>query len=399
MRNDADSPSELVGEGYHETGIQDTPGEPAGQAELRGAKEYAEMIVDTVREALLVLDLDLQVMSANQSFYHLFETTPEETTGHLVYDLGNGQWDLPELRQLLEEILPQDEVFNDFEVEHDFKDLGHRVMLLNARRVDEHELILLAIEDVTRRRRVEQKLAKANESLEARVEERTGQVRELLSALTKAEERERQRLSEILHDDVQQQLYGAEMTGRRMRRLLGRDLNEATAAQLREMCDQLDEILDEAIETTRTLSTELSPNVLGDENLTHTLHWIAEHMQERYGLRMETDVEKAPRAESRELRTLLFRLVREVLFNVVKHAETDRAWLEARTTEEGWLIVQVTDEGKGFDPETLREAEGFGLSNMRERLRYLEGRLELESEPGKGTRLTIALPGSFGTDG
>ncbi len=124
------------------------------------AREYAESIVATVREALLVLDDDLRVRSANASFYRTFRVTPAETEGCLLYDLGNRQWDIPALRTLLEEILPQQSSFNDFEVTHDFEAIGRKVMLLNARRLRrgpaDPGLILLAVEDVTERRRAEE---------------------------------------------------------------------------------------------------------------------------------------------------------------------------------------------------------------------------------------------------
>lgn len=123
----------------------------------------AEDILDTVREPLLVLSSDLRVQRANRSFYQSFHVTPEDTVGRLVYELGNHQWDIPELRQLLEEILPQNGVFNDFEVIHQFESIGRKVMLLNARRVyresNHTETILLAIEDITERRRLEDERA------------------------------------------------------------------------------------------------------------------------------------------------------------------------------------------------------------------------------------------------
>jgi PAS domain S-box-containing protein len=125
------------------------------------ARLYAESIVATVREPLVVLDGDLRVWTANRSFYTMFRVRPEETEGRLLYDLGDGQWDIPALRKLLGEILPQNMSFDDFEVEHDFPSLGKKVMLLNARRVyregNHAELILLAIEDVTALREAERR--------------------------------------------------------------------------------------------------------------------------------------------------------------------------------------------------------------------------------------------------
>lgn len=119
----------------------------------------AEEIVETVRESLVVLDSDLRVILANESFYRTFQVTPADTQNQLLYDLGNRQWNIPDLRTLLENILPQQTSFNDFEVEHHFETVGRKVMLLNARRVHRDHadtgVVLLAIEDITERRRLE----------------------------------------------------------------------------------------------------------------------------------------------------------------------------------------------------------------------------------------------------
>ena len=122
-------------------------------------REYDENIIDTVREPLIVLDQDLRVVLASRSFYDFFKVKPEETVGQLIYDLGNKQWDIPKLRELLENILPNNNPFNDYEVVHDFATIGRRVMLLNARQIKrgmgKERIILLAIEDITERSRLE----------------------------------------------------------------------------------------------------------------------------------------------------------------------------------------------------------------------------------------------------
>lgn len=132
-------------------------------------REYTESIVETVREPLVVLDADLRVISANRSFYETFKVKPGETAGQLLYDLGNREWNIPKLRELLEEILPADTTFDNFEVEHKFETIGRRVMHLNARRLSresaETHLILLAIEDVTERKRAQQALRESFEKL------------------------------------------------------------------------------------------------------------------------------------------------------------------------------------------------------------------------------------------
>jgi diguanylate cyclase (GGDEF)-like protein/PAS domain S-box-containing protein len=135
-----------------ETGIQD-------------AREYAENIVETVREPMVVLNSDLKILTANHSFYETFKVTPEETIGNFIYDLGNRQWDIPKLRVLFEEILPLDTVINGYEVEHDFQDIGRKVILLNARQIFRENIgshvILLAMEDITERKQLEAEIQDA----------------------------------------------------------------------------------------------------------------------------------------------------------------------------------------------------------------------------------------------
>ncbi len=129
------------------------------QLRLKAASEYTDAIVQTLREPLLILTDDLRIKSANQSFYQRYEVTPEETENQLIYELGSGQWDQPPLRKLLTEVLSTQTVFDDYEVEFAFPDIGRRVMLLNARRLlqeeDQSALILLALEDITDRKSAE----------------------------------------------------------------------------------------------------------------------------------------------------------------------------------------------------------------------------------------------------
>jgi PAS domain S-box-containing protein len=123
------------------------------------ATRYAESIVETVRGPLLVLDAKLKIILANRNFYTTFKITPGETIGSFIYNLGNKQWNIPKLRELLEDILPKKEEFYDFEVAHTFQDIGYKVMSLNARQIYRQDIdskiILLAIEDITEHKRLE----------------------------------------------------------------------------------------------------------------------------------------------------------------------------------------------------------------------------------------------------
>ena len=135
------------------------------EAALKDARNYSENIVDTVRQPLVVLNAELKIISANRSFYNTFQVTSHETIGKFIYDLGNRQWDIPALRLLLEEILPQNTVIEDYEVEHDFFGIGHKIILLNAREIFREDIgsniILLAMEDITERMQVKAALKDA----------------------------------------------------------------------------------------------------------------------------------------------------------------------------------------------------------------------------------------------
>ncbi|GAB4236793.1 MAG: hypothetical protein Kow00109_10450 [Acidobacteriota bacterium] len=147
--------------------FRDQTAERRAQREVAAARAFAEVIVETLHEALLVLDADFRVVAANAAFYRLFRTSPSETEGRTLSQLGDGQWDIPELRDLLQRILPEGGSITGYEVVHDFPGLGMRHIMLNARRLpgDENrpQLILLALEDVTERRAAERALAESEE--------------------------------------------------------------------------------------------------------------------------------------------------------------------------------------------------------------------------------------------
>ncbi len=144
-------------------GMEDITERKQLETEIQDAREYAENIVETVREPLVVLNSDLKILTANQSFYDTFKVTPGETIGNFIYDIGNRQWDIPKLRILFEEILPHDAVFNGYEVEHDFPGIGRKIILLNARQIFRKNIgshiILLAMEDITERKQAEERIS------------------------------------------------------------------------------------------------------------------------------------------------------------------------------------------------------------------------------------------------
>ena len=148
------------------------PGIRQHEQDDRQGRAYAEALVDTLQEGLLVLDADLNVETANASFYSMFGVDEAETENKRVFDLGNGQWDIPELRRLLEEVLPKDKTVAGFEVTHTFETIGRRVMVLNARRLD-HMQLVLTFTDTTETNAAQTALAALNDTLEAKVTART----------------------------------------------------------------------------------------------------------------------------------------------------------------------------------------------------------------------------------
>ncbi len=147
------------------------------------ALHYMETLIEVARESFLILDADLRVISANPVFYQTFRVAPEQTENVLLYDLGNGQWDIPELRSLLENILPEKKVVKDYEVTHVFETIGQKTIQLNARQIDTVQLIILAMEDITVRNELEKKLAEYTKGLEVKVAEKTKELEVRLEEL------------------------------------------------------------------------------------------------------------------------------------------------------------------------------------------------------------------------
>ena len=159
-------------------------------ATIARGHDLAEAIVDALREPLLVLAPDLRVMAASRSFYRTFAVTPRKTEGRLVFDLGDGQWNIPKLRALLEDIIPKRRTVESYEVDHEFPSIGHRVMLVNARRVFDEDgsasAILLAIEDVTWRRdadREKDELLQAKEILLQEMQHRVANSLQIIASI------------------------------------------------------------------------------------------------------------------------------------------------------------------------------------------------------------------------
>lgn len=227
--------------------------------------------------------------------------------------------------------------------------------------------------------------------LEGDVATRTQLVRALASDLALAEQRERERVSQLLHDDLQQQLYALQMLAHDA---LAQSTGAATVENgPRENLREIYELAKLGLATTRTLVSELNPAVLKTGGLGAALPWLAEHMYERHGLSVAlTGVQSCPELTG-ALGIVLFQCIRELLFNVVKHARIGRAGINVRAQPER-LQLEVWDEGQGFglEAESFASGDGFGLMSVKRRLEPFSGAVLLASVPGAGTRITLEVP-------
>lgn len=649
---------------------------------LQEAKEYAESIVHTIPDALLVLDTELRLRTANDSFYSLFQVEPAHTEGRLIYELGNGQWNIPTLRVLLEEILPDNQIFTGYEVDHTFEQLGRRTMLLNGR-LDHAQLILLAITDITERKvaeealraseekyrtifetidegfciyeviydgngkpvdlkwievnpayekqtglknvvgkrhsalsmateqywydiydrtaktgeaadfenwheptnrwyrvfasriggaeskqvavvfediterkqreqqqafilsftdatrnlveskqiqietckmlgielsadrvnyaeihgneyvvasehlvlglpsmkgrypidsfrkeeidafragktviikdilaepsitkeeaavyqainvcafisvplvkaenlvavlsviksepyqwyqneialveemaertwaaveraRAEEALRELNQTLEEQVVQRSQQVRTLVTQLALSEQKERQRISQVLHDDLQQRLYATQFQLTGLRNLLDGQLDSTAEEEAQHLFAELEAQLAASIAQMRTLSVDLSPPVLAGEGLDIALGWLATQMKQQHGLSIQVQTAESLPVLNANLRVLLFQTIRELLFNIVKHAGVAEAVVTLRHTDDE-LHIEVIDQGTGFDATAILGApeQNHGLQQNHQRLELLGGQMRIESSGETGTRVVLTCP-------
>jgi len=248
--------------------------------------------------------------------------------------------------------------------------------------------------DVTDRKLVELALLQSHTMLQERtaeLERRTTQLRRMASDVTLAEQRAREELAKTLHDGLQQLLVVAGMhvenhLNRAARR--GTPTHELVQAKFH---------LEEAIAAARSLSVELFPPVLHSSGLPAAMRWLAEWSRNKYGLEVTLAADPRASSDRRDVRTLLFESVRELLFNVVKHAHVEQVSVDLALGADNMLCISVTDEGIGFNPNTLDERTnesdgGWGLFRIRERLMLLGGRLDIVSAHGGGSRFRLLAP-------
>ncbi|MFO7963710.1 MAG: PAS domain S-box protein [Desulfobacterales bacterium] len=255
--------------------------------------------------------------------------------------------------------------------------------------------ILGLLEDISDRKNAEEALRRLNNTLEQRIAERTRlaenqarQLRTLVSELALSEQRERSRLAEFLHDNLQQLLVAAKMN------------SEMLSAQIetahKQTTENIIDLLTQSIQMSRTLTAELSPPALRQGRLSDALEWLARWMHENYGLEVDLHIESGLDPKREDMAVLIFQSIRELLFNVIKHSGVKSAHLDMACCEENKIRISVIDWGHGFDTRDMWEKEqegsGFGLLSIRERLSVLGGDLEIESAPGKGAVFSLWVP-------
>jgi two-component system CheB/CheR fusion protein len=366
----------------------------------------AESIINTVREPLIVLDQDLRVVTVSRSFYEVFKVKSEETVGQLIYDLGNKQWDIPKLRELLETILPQKATFDNYEVEHTFATIGRRIMLLNARQIQKvlgkQRVILLAIEDITERKETENVMGKAHEELEALATElkRAAQVKTEFLANMSHELRTPLNsingFSEVLYDEtfgplnVKQKQYVNNVltSGKHLLLLINQILDMAKI---------------EAGKVKLTLSSLPMKSLLNEISL------LVADMVSKKKIEMVLEIaEDMPNIEADELK------VREIIYNLLSNAvkytpEGGKIGIRAKKADSKIEVV-IWDTGVGIASENMEkifegffrvdtpysrvtEGTGLGLPLSKKLVELHGGKLSVESEGlGRGTMVRFTLP-------
>jgi PAS domain S-box-containing protein len=223
--------------------------------------------------------------------------------------------------------------------------------------------------------------------LQKGLEQQTEQLRRLAGELTLAEQRERRRIAETLHDNLQQLLVAAKMRVAMLRREKNPEVHKAA--------DEVDDMLSQSIAATRTLTSELMPFLLHKGELGPAMEWLAKWMSEKHDLTVKIKIAENMSGISEDIAILLFQSTRELLFNVAKHAKVKTAQLDL-TMKNDRLKIVVSDEGAGFDPSQISihggKDGGFGLLSVRERLGLMGGSMAVEAAPGIGTRITLESP-------
>jgi two-component system CheB/CheR fusion protein len=351
----------------------------------RRGTDFAEAIVETVREPLVILNQNLQVVKANRTFYETFQAAAEETEGRLIYDLGNGQWNIPKLRELLESILPSRSTFRDFEVTHDFEHVGRKVMLLNASEIfnpnAQARTILLAIEDVTDRKSAEEALRTTNAELQ-----------HFAYALT-----------HDLQEPLRMVVNFTELLGREYGGKLGEGADKFISYSV-EGALRIEALLKDLLGYWEVAEREQNSFASIDSGavLTNALANLRAAIAES-GAVITSDPMPTVIAEE----VVLLQLFQNLISNSIKYrgAEIPRIHVSAERDSAEWVFV-VRDNGIGIDPQDadrvfgmfkrLHGSEipgtGIGLAICKKVVERQGGRIWVESVAGQGATFKFTIP-------
>jgi PAS domain S-box-containing protein len=349
--------------------------------------------------------IDFRWEYVNPPAARLLHHTPVELVGRRLLEvLPPG----PQRNEVFERCVQVIETGLTYDIEVHYESEGSSGWFRNAA-VKLGEGVAIYYSDITDRKEAEETLRKSeesyrrlaselkelNETLEQRVAERTAEVerrsamvRSLAVRLTQTEQRERRRLAQVLHDHLQQLLVATKFKVSLLKR-------RSDQAEIDPLFAQVEDLLNQSIDASRSLTVELSPPLLYDAGLVAALGWLAREIEQKHGLSVAVEADPTAEPAAEDTRILVFQAVRELLFNAVKHARTTHARVTLEKCPEG-LRLEVVDQGVGFatgesagEPGT---SWGFGLLSIRERLQWIGGRLEIHSSPGAGTHAEVFVP-------
>jgi PAS domain S-box-containing protein len=369
----------------------------AAREAARESEERFRLIANTAPVMIWMSDIDKQITYVNQRWFDFTGWSPQVVPGHRWIELLHPD-EIERCGEVYTKAFDQRQPFQvDHRLRHRSGDYRWTVTVGVPRFRTDGSFAghVGTATDITDRKRAEAALLESHAALQERtveLERRTVQLSQMASELTLTERRAREEIAKTLHDGLQQMLVIASYC---VERQIAHDAERGLSPS--EPLAEAYSNLTQAIAAARSLSIELSPPVLQHAGLPAALQWLANWAREKYGLRVEVIADPAADSSRADVRTLLFESVRELVFNAVKHANTDRIELCLATEPDGRLSISVTDHGIGFDPGTLPDLSsgsdvGWGLFSIRERVALLGGRFAIESTPGKGARFQLVVP-------
>ena len=386
--------------------------------------ELIESMVESITIPLVVLDHECRVKITNPAFYREYRFQQAEVEDQLFWEVGAGQWDLPELRSAVEELGKESEGSFRIEIKTEFVGQGGRIVCIDLQPVGpfQSRLILLTIKDITRWKEAEQRLLLEQQQLRANLtacalalqeanqklhSQRLGQeqvevalhvsehalrqsreeLRHLSASLMNAQDAERRRVSRELHDDLSQRVAKLQFDIEILEQKL-------PFADIQRARGRMQDLVQQAAGLSRDLrrvAHQLHPATLDHLGLSIALRSYTEEFSRSTAIPVKFSALSVPRNLPIELASGLYRIVQEALRNVGKHASHAEVEIVLALVPEG-LALFIRDNGEGFDMETARGQGGLGLISMEERVRLLEGTFSVETQPGKGVLLFIQCP-------